>query len=60
MSLKHIETGTRFRFVANMERWRDDERYNQKTLREMPTPKNNMTEEDFTQLDKILRGIKRS
>ena len=58
MSKTSISAEDRFRFVAGLSRWGNNDNYSFKNLRMMPTIANNMTEEDFQALDKRLRSVK--
>ena len=59
MSKTEIPAADRFRFVAGLSRWGNNENYSYMTLHHMGTITNNMTEEDFAHLNKLLRSVKK-
>ena len=59
MSMDHFELSMRFKFVSMLTSFRDNENYNSLRLRDMPTCKTYLTEEHYTSLNKLLRGVKR-
>ena len=59
MSMK-FDLSSRFKFVSMMTAYRDNGNYNTKRLRDMQTCKTYMTEQDFENLNKLLRGVKRT
>ena len=59
MSMK-FDLSARFKFVSMMTAYRDNGNYNTRRLRDMMTCKTYMKEEDYANLNKLLRGVKRT
>ena len=57
---KKFDLSMRFKFVSMLTSFRDNENYSSRHLRQMQTCQTYMTEEDYTVLDKMLRGVKRT
>ena len=59
MSCDHFDLSMRFKFVSMLTNFRDNENYSSRRLRDMATCKTYMRPQDYENLNKLLRGVKR-